>query len=110
KRKRFAEIVSGILIVEDLLAIILLVILSSVLTTRNFFSMEIAESIVKLALVVCGWFLAGYFLIPTLVRKIINYANDETLTVVSISLCLFLVCIAVYFNYSVALGAFIMGS
>ncbi|MBL0338331.1 MAG: cation:proton antiporter [Rhodospirillaceae bacterium] len=50
------------------------------------------------------------FLIPTLMRRITGYATQETLTVVSIGLCLLLVWVADYFHYSTALGAFIMGS
>lgn len=110
KTKRFAELVFGILIVEDLLAILILVGLSTVVATHNFFSMTLFWAFVKLILVVGGWFLTGYFLVPSLFRRIEDYINEETLTVVSIALCLFLVSVADYFSYSAALGAFIMGS
>jgi len=110
KTKRFAEIVFGILIVEDLLAILLLVGLTTVVATQDIFSSAIIWATAKLILVIGGWFLIGYFLVPLLFRKIIRFANEETLTIVSIALCLFLVCIAAYFHYSTALGAFIMGS
>jgi len=110
KRKRFAELIFGILVVEDLLAILLLVGLSTVVATQNIFSKDMAWAAAKLVIVVGSWFLIGYFLIPSLFNKIKYYVNDETLIVVSIALCLALVCIAAHFHYSPALGAFIIGS
>lgn len=110
QRKRFAELIFGVLVVEDLLAILLLIGLSTVVLTHQLFSIEMGLATIKLILVVGAWFLIGYFLVPTLLRRIMGYANEETLTVVSVALCLFLVCLAAYFYYSTALGAFIMGS
>lgn len=110
KSKHFAELVFGVLIVEDLLAILLLAGLSIVVGTHAVISTTLADSAIKLFIVVGSWFLIGYFLIPTLIRKLVNVANQETLTIVSVALCLILVCIAAYFGYSTALGAFIMGS
>lgn len=110
KSKRFAEFIFGILVVEDLLAILLLVALSTVVVTKNIFSLDMALSILKLIFVVGGWFLVGYFLVPSFLRRITRFASQETITIVSIALCLILVTIAAYFGYSTALGAFIMGS
>lgn len=110
KTRRFAEIVFGILVVEDLLAILLMVSLSTIVTTNNIFSSAILLATGKLILVIGGWFLVGYFLVPSLFRKIMTYASEETLTIISVALCLFLVCVANHFHYSTALGAFIMGS
>lgn len=110
KHKLFAELIFGILVVEDLLAILLLVGLSTVVITHNIFSMDMVWATFKLILVVGGWFLVGYFLVPTLLHRIMRYVGEETLTIVSVALCLFLVCLAAYFHYSTALGAFIMGS
>ncbi|MFU8798197.1 MAG: cation:proton antiporter, partial [Gammaproteobacteria bacterium] len=110
KGKRFAELVFGILIVEDLLAILLLVGMSTLVTTDQLAFSPMLFSVIKLTLVVGAWFLLGYFLIPSLFRRVAQYVSEETLTIVSIALCLFLVCVAAYFDYSTALGAFIMGS
>lgn len=110
KHKRFAEIIFGVLIVEDLLAILLLVGLSTTVAANSIFSPEILLAAVKLVLVVGSWFLAGYFLVPPFFRKLAPYISQETLTVASIGFCLFLVVVANYFHYSTALGAFIMGS
>lgn len=108
--KRFTDVTFGILIVEDLLAVLMLAVLSAIVTTNNFFSFDMFWVTVKLVAIVGSWFLSGYFIVPALFRKIINYVNQETLTIVSIALCLMLVVIAAYFHYSTALGAFIMGS
>jgi len=110
KSKRFAEYIFGILVVEDLIAILLLVALSTIVTTKNVFSVDMLSSIFQLIFIVGGWFLIGYFVVPTFLRGISRFISQETLTIVSIALCLFLVTIAAYFNYSTALGAFIMGS
>lgn len=110
KTKRFAEIIFGVLIVEDLLAILILVALSTIVVTKNVFSTEMVIACVKLILVVGGWFIIGYFLVPPWFEKIAQYINQETLTIISVALCLILVSIAASFHYSTALGAFIMGS
>jgi CPA2 family monovalent cation:H+ antiporter-2 len=110
KRKRFSEIIFGVLVVEDLLAILLLVGLSTVVATNNIFSAEMGWAALRLILVVGSWFIFGYFLIPSLFQRIRYYASEETLIIVSIALCLILVCVAAHFHYSPALGAFIMGS
>jgi CPA2 family monovalent cation:H+ antiporter-2 len=110
KTKRFAELIFGVLIVEDLLAILLLVALSTIVVTKNVFSFDIMFAGVKLMLVVGGWFLVGYFILPPLFKRIGNYISQETLTIISVALCLTLVCAAANFHYSTALGAFIMGS
>ncbi len=110
KTKRFAEVIVGVLVVEDLLAILLLVALSTVVFTKNLFSMNMFFVALKLIVVVGGWFLVGYFIVPTLFRRMAKYISEEILTIISVALCLFLVVVATYFNYSAALGAFIMGS
>ncbi len=110
KRFSFAELVVGILLIEDLLAILLMVYVSTISTTGSIFSPQILFTFVKLLLAITSWFLIGYFVLPYIMRKIQNYINHETLTIISVGLCLFLSAIAVYFGYSAALGAFIMGS
>ncbi len=110
KNKRFAELVFGILIVEDLAAILMLVALTNISLTSSFNGLELLIASGKLAVVVGAWFLIGMFLVPRFVKKVGQQKNNEMLVVVAIGLCLGLVALAAYFNYSVALGAFIMGS
>ena len=110
KKKRFAELVFGILIVEDLAAILMIVALTNISLTSSFNGIELLIAGGKMAVVVGAWFLIGIFLVPRLVKKVGQQNNSEMLVVVAIALCLGLVALASYFNYSVALGAFIMGS
>ena len=86
KGKRFTDLVFGILIVEDLLAILMLTTLSTVVVTKSLFSFDMVLASLKLILVIGSWFLCGYFIVPILFRKIIKYVNQEILTVVSIAL------------------------
>lgn len=110
KHKKFAGLVFGVLIVEDLVAILLLVLLSTVAVSQQFAGVEMLTSILKLCFFLVLWFLAGIFLIPTFLKKAKNLMNDETMLVVSIALCLLMVVLAVKVGFSPALGAFIMGS
>ncbi len=110
KNRRFAEIVFGVLIVEDLVAILLLVALSTVAVTQSFFSWELVQAAGKLLFVVGSWFVVGYFLIPSFLRYAGRDMDDDTITVFACGLCLLLVVVATHFHYSAALGAFIMGS
>lgn len=110
KTRRFAQIVFGVLIVEDLVAILLLVALSTVAVTQTLFSMDLVFQTIQLVAVVGSWFLLGYFLVPSFLRWAEKLLNNETLTVLSAGLCLILVVVATRFHYSSALGAFIMGS
>jgi CPA2 family monovalent cation:H+ antiporter-2 len=108
--RTFAERVYGILIVEDLVAILLLVGLSTVAATNTIWDISLLLAVFQLIVVVGGWFLVGYFVIPTFFRRIGRWMDAETWTVLSVGLCLLMVVAATQFGYSPALGAFIMGS
>jgi CPA2 family monovalent cation:H+ antiporter-2 len=110
KHKKFAGLVFGVLIVEDLVAILLLVLLSTLAVSQQFAGGEMLESILKLCFFLVLWFIAGIFLIPTFLKMTKKLMNDETMLVVSIALCLIMVLLAVKVGFSPALGAFIMGS
>lgn len=110
KRYSFAQLMVGVLLIEDLLAILLLVYVSTTGAQGSVFSWEIVITSLKLLLAISSWFLIGYFAMPFIMRRIQHYINAETLTIISIGLCLFLSAVAAYFEYSTALGAFIMGS
>lgn len=110
KKEKFAQLMVGVLIVEDLLAILLLVFFSNFLSTDALVPKDLFWATGKLLLVISSWILLGYLIIPYLMRKLRPYINHESLTISSVGLCLLLSTIAIHFNYSVALGAFIMGS
>ena len=110
KGRGFAQTIFGILIFEDLVAITMLVGLSSFVIKSSLGGLELLITIGKLGFVMGIWVLVGMFFVPRFVKSVGRHGNDEMLTVVSLGLCLTLVAIAAALNYSVALGAFIMGS
>lgn len=110
KTKRFAELVLGVLIIEDLFAVVLLVLLSTVAVSQQFSGIEMIESVLKLLFFLVLWFLSGIFLIPTFLKATKKLMNDETMLIVSIAMCFGMVFLAAKAGFSSALGAFIMGS
>lgn len=110
KSKKFAELVFGVLIIEDLVAVVLMVLLSTIAVSRDFSGMEMFLSILKLSFFLMLWFVAGIFFIPSFLSRIQKHLNDETMLVVSLALCLMMVMLASAAGFSPALGAFIMGS
>ncbi|NDV77733.1 cation:proton antiporter [Dysgonomonas sp. 511] len=110
QKKKFAGIVFGMLIVEDLAAIVMMVLLSTFAVSQHFEGGELANSVVKLIFFMLMWFVVGIYMIPTLLKKLKKYLNDETLLIVAIGLCLGMVYFATAVGFSAALGAFIMGS
>lgn len=110
KHKKFANLVFGALIVEDLAAILIMVLLTTVAVSQQFEGAEMVVSILKLSFFLILWFLGGIFIIPSFLKLTKKLMNDETLLVVSLALCLVMVILAVKVGFSPALGAFIMGS
>ncbi len=110
RTKRFAGLVFGILIIEDLVAIVLMVLLSTMAVSKNFEGMEMVYSIGKLLFFLLLWFLTGIYIIPTFFRKTRLLMGEETMLIVSLGLCLLMVVFATYVGFSSALGAFVMGS
>lgn len=110
KTKRFAQIVFGILVVEDIVVILLMVLLSTVAVTQQFEGGEIVFTILKLLFFLVLWFLGGIFLLPTFLKRARKLLDEETTLILSIGLCLAMVVIATQVGFSAELGAFIMGS
>ena len=110
KAKAFAPIVFGALIVEDLLAMLLLVMLSSIAISNTFAGGELFFSSMKLVFFLVLWLIMGIFLIPWFLKRCKKLLNDEILLLVSVGLCFLMVIIACGVGFSSALGAFVMGS
>jgi monovalent cation:H+ antiporter-2, CPA2 family len=110
KTKQFSSLVIGVLVIEDLVAILLMVLLSTVAVSQQFEGTQMFLSIGKLLFFLCLWFLMGIFLLPTFFKKVSRFLNSETLLVLSLALCLGMVVLADQVGFSAALGAFIMGS
>ena len=110
RQQKFAGICFGILVVEDLFAVVLMVLLASIAVKQQFDGQEMLWQVTKLAGYLLFWFVAGIMLIPTLLKKCRRHLNDETMTIVAIGLCLGMVLLANGAGFSEALGAFVMGS
>lgn len=110
KTHRFSNLIFGVLIVEDLIAILLLVALTTIASTKSFSAMALLGTTFNLVIVTGSWFIIGHFFVPRMMNYIARKGSSEMMTLVSIGLCLLLVVIGTHFGYSPALGAFIMGS
>ena len=109
-REKFSGNVIGELVVEDLEAVLLMVILSTLAVSKTFDGMQLVSSMLKLVFFLLVWFLGGIFLVPTVLRWARRFMSEETLTVFSVGLCFLMVVLANLAGFSSALGAFIMGS
>jgi len=110
KSQAFAAVVVGVLVVEDVVAVLLLVLLSSLAVSQHFAGGALLWELGKLGFFLILWFAAGVFLVPSLLVRMRKLMNDETLLVVAVALCLTMVVLAVHAGFSSALGAFIMGA
>jgi monovalent cation:H+ antiporter-2, CPA2 family len=110
RNQKFAGIVTGVLVIEDLVAVILMVLLSTVAVSKTFAGAEMVMSVIKLVFFIVLWFVSGIFFLPTLLKNIRSLMNEETLLIISLALCFLMVVLATYAGFSPALGAFIMGS
>lgn len=109
-KQAFTKLVFGVLVVEDLVAVILMVLLSTISVSKEFDGAQLLFVISKLLFFLSLWFIFGIFLIPTFLKKTRKLMNEETLLIISVGLCLVMVVLAVSAGFSAALGAFIMGS
>lgn len=110
KTQKFAGAVLGVLVIEDLAAVLLLVVLSTVAVSQHFSGEGMLLSVLKLAFFLILWFVSGIFLIPSFLKRARKLMNEETMLVLSLGLCLAMVVLATRAGFSSALGAFIMGS
>ncbi|MDD6210441.1 MAG: cation:proton antiporter [Bacteroidales bacterium] len=110
RNKGFTGVVFGVLVVEDLFAVLLMVLLSTLAVSRTVEGSELAQSVFKLGAFLFFIFMAGIYILPSFFKKVRGMLNDETLLLLSLAFCLGMVIIAVYAGFSFALGAFLMGS
>ena len=110
KKQRFTDLVFGVLVVEDLVGILLLVLLPTIALGSTIDGEALLFSTGKLVLFLVLCFVAGIYLVPTMLKKIDSFLNDEQLLLVMIAMCFGMVALANYSGFSSALGAFIMGS
>ncbi len=110
KGRRFVAVVLGVLVVEDLLAMLLLVMLSALAATQMIDESMLLFTSLRLVFFLILWFVLGIYLVPQFLHRTRSYLGDETLLVVSIGLCLMMAFLATQSGFSPAMGAFIMGS
>ena len=110
KQQKFTSTVTAVLVVEDLIAVLLLVVLSTISVSRTFNGAALAGSMVKLVFFLIVWFVFGIYLIPTFLRWMRKYMTEETLLLVAVGLCFGMVVLAAKAGFSTALGAFVMGA
>lgn len=110
KQTKFASMVLAVLIVEDLFAVVMMVILSSIAINNSVEGVDLALSIAKLVFFLVIWFLVGVYMLPSLFNSIKRFLNNETMLIISMGLCLGMAVFSVYCGFSMALGAFVMGS
>ena len=110
QHRRFAPLVFAVLIVEDLFAVVMMVVLSSIAINNTVAGGEMLMSVSKLVFFLLIWFVVGVFVLPSALNAARRYLNQETLLVVSMGLCLGMAIFSAYSGFSMALGAFVMGS
>ena len=110
RHRRFVPMTFAVLIVEDLFAVVLMVILSSIAINNSVKGQEMVGSILKLSFFLIMWFTAGIFMIPTLFKRFKRFISDEQMLIIAMGLCFAMVLFSIKSGFSAALGAFVMGS
>lgn len=110
KKQKFTDLVFGVLVIEDIVGVLMLVLLPTIAVGKGIDGGELGLSILKLFAFLVLCFVVGIYIVPTILKKLKDFLNDEMLLLLSIAFSLLMVYLAVYFGFSSALGAFIMGS
>jgi CPA2 family monovalent cation:H+ antiporter-2 len=110
RQQRFASLVMSVLILEDVLAIVMMVMLSAVASGNDPDGGQMLGSVFKIGFFLILWFVVGIFLIPLFLRKTRKLMTDETMLIVSLGLCCLMAVISTSVGFSSAFGAFVMGS
>ncbi len=110
RQRRFVPMTFAVLIVEDLFAVVMMVILSSIALNNSVEGGEMLGSILKLSFFLVMWFTVGIFMIPSLFKRFKRYISDEQMLIIAMGLCFAMVLFSIKSGFSAALGAFVMGS
>ena len=110
KTQQYVRVVFGVLIVQDIVVVLLMVLLSTVAVSRQFEGSQMLFTLAKLIFFLILWFIAGIFLLPSLLGWAKKLLDEETLLILALGLCLGMVVVATQAGFSAELGAFIMGS
>lgn len=110
RQQKFTSLVMSVLILEDILAIVMMVMLSALAGGNNPDGEQMLASVLRIVFFLILWFIVGIFLIPWFLRATRKLMNDETLLVVAIGLCCLMAVVSTKVGFSSAFGAFVMGS
>ena len=110
RQQKFAQPVMSVLILEDILAIVMMVMLSALASGNNPDGGEMIGSVVKIGFFLVLWFVVGIFAVPLFLRSTRKLINNETLLIVSLGLCCLMAVVSTKVGFSSAFGAFVMGS
>lgn len=109
-KEKFAQVILGILIIEDLLAIVIIALLSGVASTGSVEFKEIGLALAGVLSFVAAVLVLGFLLVPRLLRYVAKFESDEMMVITVLGLCFGVSLLAARFNFSVALGAFLIGA
>ena len=109
-KEKFAALIFGILIVEDILAIVMIALLSGFATSGSFSATDVVLTVIRLGSFLVTLFVAGLIIVPRLLNYVAKFKSNEMLLVSVLGLCFGVSLLAVKLNYSVALGAFLIGT
>ena len=110
RQQRFAGLVMSVLILEDVLAIVMMVMLSAIANGSSPDGGQMLGSVAKIAFFLILWFVVGIFLIPWMLRSVRKLINNETLLIIALGLCCAMAVLSTQVGFSSAFGAFVMGS
>ncbi len=109
-REKFAQLIFGILIVEDILAIVMIALLSGFATSGSLSAHDVGKTLIQLTAFLGVLLVAGLIIVPRLLNYIARFKSNETLLITVVGLCFGVALLAVKLGYSVALGAFLIGA
>ena len=110
RQQQFAGLVMSVLILEDILAIVMMVMLSAIAGGNDLEGGQMLESVMRIGFFLVLWLVVGIFAIPIFLRSVRKLINNEVLLVVSLGLCCAMAVFSTQVGFSSAFGAFIMGS
>ncbi|WP_288278112.1 cation:proton antiporter [uncultured Prevotella sp.] len=110
RQQQFAGLVMSVLILEDILAIVMMVMLSAIASGNNPDGGQMLGAIVKIGFFLVLWLVVGIFAIPLFLRSVRRLINNEVLLIVSLGMCCAMAVFSTKVGFSSAFGAFIMGS
>ena len=110
RQQQFAGLVMSVLILEDILAIVMMVMLSAIASGNSPDGGQMLESVIRIGFFLVLWLVVGIFAIPLFLRSVRRLINSEVLLIVSLGLCCAMAVFSTKVGFSSAFGAFIMGS